>query len=329
MSWLLIIILAYFFLAIASLVDRYLLAGPLSNPGAYAFFVGLLGGLSLILVPFGFSIPNLSQIALSLLTGAAWTLALFLFYLAITKSEVSRAVPAIGGFLPLFTFFISFVFFPKEMKVSLFYGFAFLFLILGSVLITLEKGKGIALKNLGLSILTAFVFGLGFFLSKLVYLEQSFISGFIWIRMGGALAALFFLFSSQIRQAVFKQKLDIKKQISIPFIFAASERKERSNLLSFPSEQEKKLLGFIFGQACGSFGVILQNYSISLAEINQLPIINALEGVRYVFLLFFVLILGRKFSHFLKEEVSKQAFLQKTLAILFISAGLVLLALKQ
>ena len=114
MAWFLIIILAYFFLAIASLVDRYLLAGPLSNPGAYTFFVGLLGGLSLIFTPFGFYVPDLSQIALSLLAGAVWILALFLFYLAISKSEVSRVAPAIGGFLPLFTFFISFVFFSKR-----------------------------------------------------------------------------------------------------------------------------------------------------------------------------------------------------------------------
>lgn len=302
MTWLLAIVLAYFFLAIASLVDRYLLVGPFSNPGAYAFFVGLFGGLSLILVPFGFSIPGLGQIALSLFAGAVWTLALFLLYLAISKSEISRVAPAIGGFLPVFTFFISFVFFPKQMEINLFYGFAFVFLILGSILITLEKTKRIALKSLGLSVLAAFIFALGFIVSKLVYWQQPFISGFIWIRIGGVLAALFFLFSPQIRQAVFKQKLDIKKQIPIPFIF---------------------------GQACGSFGAILQNYSISLADINQIPIINALEGTRYVFLLFFVLILGRKFPDFLKENLSQDTFLQKALAVLLISAGLILLALKQ
>ena len=302
MAWFLIIILAYFFLAIASLVDRYLLAGPLSNPGAYTFFVGLLGGLSLIFTPFGFYVPDLSQIALSLLAGAVWILALFLFYLAISKSEVSRVAPAIGGFLPLFTFFISFVFFPKEMEISPFYGLVFLFLILGSVLITSEKKEKVAFKGLCLPALAAFVFALGFFLSKLVYLEQSFISGFIWMRVGGLLAVLFFLFFPQIRQAVFKQKPDFKKRISIPFIL---------------------------GQACGSFGAILQNYSISLAEINQIPIINALEGTRYVFLLLFILILSRKLPYFLKKEISKQTFLQKALAILFISAGLILLALKQ
>lgn len=301
MTWFLIIILAYFFLAIASLFDRYLLVGPFSNPGAYAFFVGFFGGLSLLLLPFGFIIPAFGQIILSLLTGAVWTLALFLFYWALSKSEASRVVPAIGGLLPLFTFLISSFVFPQQIEIDIFYSFAFLFLISGSVLIVLGKEKSITFRNLSLSALAALAFALGFILSKLVYLQQPFISGFVWIRIGGALAALFFLFSSQVRQAVFKQKQDIKKQVPIPLIL---------------------------GQICGSFGAILQNYSIFLAEIGQIPIINALEGIRYIFLLFFILILSRKFPRLLKEEVSKQTLLQKSLAILFISAGLILLAQK-
>jgi len=299
--WLFFIILAYFLLALASLIDRYLLAGPLPKPKVYAFFVNILGFLALLLLPF-LPFPDLNQVLLSLLAGAVWTLAVFVLYLAIFKSEVSRVMPAIGALLPIFSLAISFLFLAKKIEISLNYLLALFLLILGGVLITLERRKkSISLKNLSLSALAALVFGLGFFLAKLVYLNQSFVSGFAWMRIGGALAALLFLFSSETRQAVFVQKTAAKKQALFPLIL---------------------------GQAFGGLGFILQSYSVSLAKIEEIALINALEGIRYVFLLLFISILGRKLPSLLKEKLAKRILGQKILATLIIVAGLALLALK-
>lgn len=301
MSWLFITILAYFFLALSSLFDRYLLAGPMQNPQAYAFFVGILGVFALALVPFGFEICALNQVLLSLLAGAAWILAVFLLYLATYQSEVSRVVPAIGGFLPIFSFIISRLIFPEESTLTLPNLCPFFLLVLGSVLITFEKEKSMTLRDLALAGISSLAFAIAFFLMKLVYLEQSFISGFIWMRLGGVMMAVLFLLSPETRQFVWEQKPLTQKRISLPFVL---------------------------GQISGGTGFVLQNFAVALSKVGQIPLINALEGIRYIFLLFFVFVLSRKFPHILKEEISRKALLQKVLSVLLIGMGLALLALR-
>jgi len=300
MPWLIIIIFAYFLLAINALIDKFLLAGP-PNPKNYTFYAGMLGILALVLIPFvGFSIPSSWQTILCLLTGALFLLALFALYTGLEYFEASRIVPAIGGMLPLFTFGL--VLISGEIaELSFFKILAFLILILGSVLITFKKGKWITLKSFAISALTAFLFALSFVLIKSVYLALPFWSGFIWIRIGGFLAALFFIFTPEVRREIFFKKFTFKR---------------------------KTASIFLFNQTIGAGGAILQNWAIALVPLTFLPFINALEGTKYIFLLIFSVLFSFKFPQILKEEISRGTILQKIIAILFIGAGLTLLILK-
>ncbi len=304
MSWLLIAILSYFFFSLVSLADRYLLAGPLPSPGAYAFLVNFLGGLLFFLIiPFvGLTVPGFGQLFLIFFTGAAWTLGTFLLFRAISKNDVSMIVPAVGGFLSFFSFLFSFVFFPESATLNPSLCLSFTLLVLGGILITSEEGKPINKNALFFSAIVAIIFALAFILSKIVYLGQPFISGFIWIRIGGALSAMLLLFSRKVRRALSNQKIAAKNPAFLPFFG---------------------------GQLCGSIAMVLQNYSLSLVEASQIALINALEGVRYVFLLVFVLILSRKNPLLLKENFSPKSIARKVLAVLLISAGLIFIALNQ
>jgi len=51
MLWIFIIITAYLIFAINALIDNYLLLGP-PNPKSYAFYIGTLGIIALVLIPF-------------------------------------------------------------------------------------------------------------------------------------------------------------------------------------------------------------------------------------------------------------------------------------
>lgn len=301
MPWLIVITSAYFLLAIVVLVDKYLLRGPIPNPKVYAFYVGGLGILTLFLIPFiKFLVPNLSNLVLSLIAGAIYFFALYGFFSALQRFETSRVVPAIGGILPLFTFGLTYFLGEKE-TLSEFEVPAFILLILGSVLISFEKTKLITLKSLQISVLTAFLFGLAFVLTKFVYLTQPFWSGFIWMRIGGFLAALFFLFLKEVREELFKKRVSFKL----------------------------KTAGIFFSnQTIGASAFILQNWAIALAALIYLPLINALQGIQYVFLFCFATILSLKFPQIIKEEISKEILFQKILAILLIGVGFSLLAFK-
>jgi len=301
MSWILIAISAYFILAIVSLVDKYLLVGPIPNPKVYIFYVGILGALVLFLAPFvGFSVSQPSQIILSLLAGAIFIYGLFWFYKALRDFEASRVVPAIGGILPLFTLGLIYVFSRGKEALGYFEFLAFIFLILGSILITYERSKKISFKSLQISTIAAFFLALSFVLTKYVYLAQPFWSGFIWIRIGGFLMAIsFFLLFKEIREEIFKKKISFKK----------------------------KTIGiFLSNQAMGAGAGILQNWAIFLAPLVYVAIINSLQGIQYVFLLIFATLISLKFPKILKEEISRKFLLQKIIAILLIGGGLVLLA---
>lgn len=301
MLWLIIVILAYFLLAISTLGDEYLLNGP-PNPKNYSFYVGILGVLVLLLIPFvGFSTPSLFYLILSLLAGSFLILASFCYYTALEHFEVSRVAPAIGGFLPLFTF--GFVFFISGEKTILTLGeiIAFILLVLGSIFIAFEKQKSISLKSLKITALAAFLFAITFILTKYVYINQPFWTGFMWMRIGGFLTAICFIFSKAVRDEIFKRK---------------------------PTFQKKTGAVFLGNQVVGASAFLLQNWAIALVPLSFLPFINALESIKYIFILIFTILLSIKFPQILKEEISKRVLFQKIFAILLIIGGLVLVALK-
>lgn len=286
--WLIIIILAYFLFALVSLADKYILIGP-PQAKTYAFYVGILGALVLLLIPFvGFSVPGLLEILFCLLAGALFIFSLLGLYQGLEHFEASRVIPAIGGFLPVFTLILTYFFSGELGKIS-----AFIPLVLGSVLISIEPGQKVSFGSLKISVITAFLFSLTFVLSKYVYTMQPFWNGFIWIRIGAFVTALFFIFTKEIRKEI------LKKQ----FLF---DKKTRTI--------------FLTNQAVGGGAFVLQNWAISLAPLVYLSVINALQGIQYVFLFLLALL-------FLKEGLSKKIIAQKFFAILLIGIGLVILTL--
>lgn len=303
MLWLVVTISFYFILSVVFLVDKYLLSGAIASPKVYTFYVGALGILVLAIIPFvGFYIPSFSQIVLSLFAGAIFIYALFWFYKALNLFEASRIVPAISGLVPLFTFCLAFISSFGKEKLSSSGIIAFLLLIWGTFLMVFKKEKFINWKSFRISVICAFLLSLSFILLKHVYLVQPFWNGFIWTKIGGFLMALcFFVFTKEIKGEIFREKISFKK----------------------------KTIGiFITNQVVGGVANILQNWAFFLVPLAYVAIVNALQGIQYVFLLIFTVFLSLKFPQILKEEISRGIISQKIAAILFIGAGLVILAFK-
>jgi drug/metabolite transporter (DMT)-like permease len=302
MSWLIITISAYLILAVVFLIDKYLLVGPIPNPKLYAFYIGVLGIAVIIFIPFiNFYLPTFWEVFLSFVSGASFVCAIFWFFKGLRIFEPSRIVPAVGGILPIFTFLLIFLFSKGRETLDLFGFLAFLLLIAGTILITYEKSKRVSLKSLKISLAASFLFALSFVFAKYVYMANPFLVGLVWIRVGGAVTALFFLSSKEVREGLFQQKIGLEK---------------------------KTVAVFLSSQAGGAGANILQNWAVALAPLAYVAMINALQGVQYVFLLVFAILLSLKFPKILKEEISKEVLLQKIIAILLIGGGLALLALR-
>lgn len=295
MSWLIIVLAGHLLNSIAFLMDKFLLAKKISSPFVYAFFIGALGILGIVLIPFGFNVPSGLEITRALVAGATFVLALIFFFSALKRNEASRVVPLTGGLVPAFTFVLAYLFLGERLGIGGMAAFALL--VIGGVLITLErKGKGSSIGYL-FAIMAAFVFAVSFVITKQVYLEQSFVSGFVWSRFGGFLAAMMILLLPRQRHAIFHQP------------------KQKGS--------GKTTALFFTGQAAGALGFVLVNYAISLASVS---LVNAMQGVQYAFLLVIVAVLSRKFPKVLSEKLSGATLVQKIIAIILISIGIGLIA---
>jgi drug/metabolite transporter (DMT)-like permease len=296
MNWVFVIISAYFLLAIVFLLDKYILAGPIPSPKVYSFYICVLQAITVVLIPFvDFSVPSNSQFILILVAGAAYVLGLVWFYKGLIQYEASRVTSAVGGMIPVFTVLLMFLISKEIPEASSL--FALFLLVIGTVLISYKKR--FTAKSLGISAVSAFFWACQFVLMKYVYLENSFWTSFIWLKIGVAITALALLFSKEVREGLFRQKSGFKKNTAILF----------------------------FGtQGLGAAANILQNWAVALVPLAAISLVPAFQGVQYVFLLIIAILISFKFPQLLKEEVSKNVIFQKVVAILLIIGGITLLS---
>jgi len=299
MIWLIAAVSAYFLFAVASLGDRYLLIGP-PSPKIYAFYVGTLGITVLLLAPFvGFFIPDVSQIMFSFWTGAIFVLSLLVLYYGLEKFQVSRIIPAIGGFMPIFTLILAYFIISRENAFGWQGALPFGLLVAGSIFISLEKSFKFSLKALFFAAVPAFLLSLYFVLAKIGYSNLGFWPGFIWIRIGSFLTALLLMFFKDVRSEIFRKKASFTKKTGTIFIF---------------------------NQVIGAGAVILQNWSLALVSAVHISFVSALQGIQYVFLFIITLLISFKNPAILKEKISRKIIFQKIAATALIGAGLAILA---
>jgi len=282
---------------VSSLGDKLYLKGK-EQPKNYVFYVGLLSGLIVLIVPFiDFAFPSINILLWAFLEGIVYIAALYALYYALDKFEVSVVIPALGGIQPIFIFLLSIVFFQiKEISIKSI--IALIILIIGTFLISLDKGrKNLKSKELLFAIIPGFLFALDFILTKQVFNTQPFLQGLVFMRLFSFMAVLVFLFDKKFRESIFKKKAASKKMI------------------------------FLGAQASGAIGILLQSYAISLVPILYLATLNALKGIQYVFLLILTFIISTFYSKVLKESFNKKSLITKIISIIFIVLGIALLVL--
>jgi uncharacterized membrane protein len=298
-AWVFIAIIGYFFNAIVVLVDKFLLTKKIKDPWTYAFYAGVLGGLSLFLWPFVFSFLIWPVMITALFSGIAFFWGIFYLYKAMSSGEATRVVSIIGGVSPLVVLGASYYFLHERLPA--FWYLAFLFLISGAILLSLERrailGIGIGKDFPKFSFFAAVFFAFSFFFAKVVYMNAGFLNGFIWMRVGTLMIPVFLLLFSDFRKKVFKKSLVSSRRVP---------------------------LFFISNKTLSAVAFFLLSYAISLGSV---AVVNALQGVQYAFI--FVLAVLSYFYNpkILEESFSFEAIAQKVFGIFLVSAGVVLLFL--
>lgn len=292
MNWFLIVISAYLLFAVALAIDKYILSKTAFSPASAAFLVGLLGLFVLFLIPFQFFVPPRLELMVCLLGGIFFTWAVFLFYQAVSKGEISRVAPLTGSLVPIFTFILAYLFLGDRLT----YGqlLAFCLLVAGGILIIWPGGslRNVFNRRLLVILASAFLFAGSFTATKFAFNTQPFLNSFIWIRIGGFLGACLLL----VRPA------------------------DRAVILAVRKRARSRTIGlFALNKVIAASAAILQNYAIFLGSVI---LVNALQGVQYVFLLGLALVLSWKFPYILKEQMNRGLITQKITALLLVGLGL-------
>lgn len=297
MFWLIAAISSYLFFAFASLGDKIVLSGP-SKPKSYTFFVGIFSILAVFLIPFvKFGFPTGTGLVLVIAEALVYIAGLYALFYALENFDVSRIIPMIGATQPIFIALLSFAFWGYE-KLQGNEVLAFAALLAGSVLISVDKNPKITRGSFEISLATSLLFSADFILSKLIFIDMPFWQGFIWMRIFSFFFALIFLLDKGFRKEMSEENAGFSKKTGIVFILA---------------------------QGAGGAANILQSWSISLAPVAYLAIMNSMKGLQYVFLFIMTAVLSYLFPKILKEETSKRLIIQKTVSIVLIGLGLAIL----
>ncbi len=292
MLWLFLVLIAYFLNAVSTLISKWLLIKSIPEPVVFTFYIGVLNLVAILLIPFGFHFSALTDIFTALFSGVFFGLGFYFLARALRIDQASQVAPMVGGLQPIFVLLFAFWFLPERLSQGEYVGI--LLLILGSLVMAYEfSRRRMFTEGLKDIILSSVFFGLSYALLKLVYLQQGFISGFVWSRIGTFLLVV------------------------VLAALPGNWHKIRNNLRG-TGEKVKGI--FVLAQILGAVSFLIIAYAISLGPVT---IINALQGIQYAFLFLLVVILARRKPYLLDEPLSKKIIVQKSLAIVLIIVGLI------
>ena len=292
-TWLLLAILGQFLYAVSVLVDRYIVvqAEHIGRPIVYAFYISVLSGFVVVLVPLGVvSWPNDMVVLWSFLYAIAFIAAIFFLYSTLRIARASDAAPVVGAISALTTLALAGTLIDGDVTTSLLP--SVILLAVGTALISHFHFKRQALVY---ALSSGVMFGVTIFFSKLVFLETMFLNGLFWTRISTVIVALMLLLVPVARRA----------------IFSGGRR----------SSQGAKLL-VIGNKVMGSVASIVTAFAVSLGSVS---IVNALAGLQFVFLFLFVFLFARyapKLRH--KTDVGHGGW-QTTVGVSLIVLGVALM----
>ena len=283
MNFLPFALISYLLNSVSVTIDKILLTKTIPDPLIYIFYFSLLSFLALFGLPFT-HIPSSEVIFFASVSTLFWNGAAYCMFTALKIGQIQRVIPVIGTVTPLFLLIIA----SQTNAITNNQALAIVILIIGLVFLTLKDLKGkLIKKEIFLEVLSGAFFALSYHFLRMAYLKDDFLVVLVWSRLILIPFAISFFIIPALRQRIlpfFKHEKIIHKGAPL----------------------------FILGQVSAGISELLLNFSIFLANP---AIVNSLQGVKYVYLLLFSLILEKKYPK-----------IYQIIGISFIGAGLYLLA---
>ncbi|HWQ99556.1 MAG TPA: EamA family transporter [Candidatus Methylomirabilis sp.] len=286
----------------AFVIDNTLLRKSFKRPATYAGIIGLLGVLTVILLPFGVRMPTLAGLPWIVISGATFILSLWAFFAALAKGEASRVIPIIGSLIPILTLAGTFMFLGERLTQPQFVGFGLL--ILATVILSGGSVKSrLTMPTIRMSVLAAVLFAVSSVTVKIAYISDGFLTTFAVSRFFGVAAALVIL--SIDREAI--------KEVRHA-LFPRSSKNTSHRAHGYGA-----VMLVITAQTLGALGYVGVQYATSLGSA---ALVNALQAVQYVLLVVVAFALHTRAPDLLGEDLTVSTVIRKSVAIAIAGAGM-------
>lgn len=298
MIWMVAAIGAHFLWALTNIGDKYLIGNKISNPYIYSIWFALMGGVSLLLLPFcNWSLVTGPVFGWIVISGALFFLGNVLFYRALSLEEVSR-VNIWWSLIPFFSLLLNALTLREPLQSLQIV--AILILVMASFLGSLRSsGKKVSFSQaFGLMVgATLAIAGYG----VTFHYATAFVPfGTAFIGVNGTmlvLAVAWLLISTKVRREFIAQT----KQFS-PIFFV---------LLIVINLFDKG-------------ATLIHAFALSL---KSSALVFAMEATQALFVFVIVTLIARYKPKLMQEETDKQNLIIKFMAIVLAAVGIVMLAL--
>lgn len=297
MDWVIFSLLSRVLWAADNIVDKLLIGKHLKDSVVLTLIAGISAlFLSIVIVIFnGLSWIGFEPAVLAIFAGTIQILAIFAFYQAIAKEETSRVIP-LFQFTPPFVLIFSFLFLGEVLTTS--YYFAFVLILVGGFLISLQKIEGVfKLRNaFWWMVLSSLIYAVQVIILKSLYVTYPFWDLTVYLGFGEFLPTMtLLLLMSNFRNRFIGSLSNLKPvgwvllTLAIFFVATAS------------------LSGF---------------WALTSGPVS---LISVFRGLQSVVVLIYAILFSIWLPKILKEELGKGVLGVKAVAILLMMFGLYLI----
>jgi uncharacterized membrane protein len=290
-----IAIVAHGLIGLSLIWDKVLLNNPgTKNLFSYVFWLGAMSVFGVILVPFGYQSPALKIALIAFLAGVVHLVGVFFYYVALKRGEASETLAIMGGFSPVATVALAYVFLSKQLNGGQMLGFA---LMTGGGFLMFFSERPQLKRVLPSVLLAAGLLGLVNVLEKLVYNQVNFVSGYVWFTIGTFAASIALLIPASWRKQIFAE---------------SGQDDPRNRFWYFVNR---------FVSGVGSFLIF---FAISRTHP---ALVDAISGVRYAVIFLGAFLLTKLRPSWLHESFRGWQLVTKIAGTCLVAAGLILVAL--
>lgn len=287
-EWFYFALLSPLIFAVVNIIDDNLLRSVYKSPFFGAIisgFFALLPLLALIFIPF--SVPSYPIALLGISAGFLTTM-YYLYYFKALESEYPSVVVALFGFSPSLVPFIAYGVLGEVLNINQYLGFVII--LISSIAISLvdvEKFK--FSKAFFIVFFASSIYAIIAVLSKVVYTEVDFWSGYMLFSIGMGLGAIFL-------STFFKEGRSFFREFKISF--------------------KKWIWIFILVELIGISAELTNNLAISKGPVS---LVKVIEGTQPMFVLLLALLFFPFFPKYFREAAKgdkfKKAFFMSVMLI--------------